>query len=179
MSDSENGPMSDGKANHQGRTNSSGPAGPVAEDVQGEQIRDRWLRASLKFDRHSEEYKVMAMMLSVAVPLYIQRFLNRGGVTKEDFLRVASYNDELGRADNLFFRAKREGEIASFFNKVAESMAVLSFVPGGIELFDVSYESLPLQDQTEKKTSPGKSTPAHTEKDGKQEVSLRAHKTTT
>lgn len=92
----------------------------------------------------SDMYRALHDTLAVAVPLWILRYQQRGGPGLADFKRVASYNDELGRADVLLFGGKHKpGEIASFFNHMAEAMAVLSFCPQGIDLFGLSYESAP------------------------------------
>jgi hypothetical protein len=109
---------------------------PVQETANRESI-NRW-------GTQSDSYKELSMLLGLAAPLWITRLLERGGPTTEDFKRVAGYNDELGRADMLLFGSKKQGEIASFFNKLAEAVGVLSFCPGGIELFDLRFESAPL-----------------------------------
>lgn len=81
--------------------------------------------------------------LAVAVPLWILRLHERGGVTPEDFRRIAIELDPiLERADALLlYRGKeaKKGEIAQAFNKLAEGIAILSFVPGGIRIFGSHY----------------------------------------
>ncbi len=139
-------------------TRSSG-AGDGPQPVQA---RSRFTESAdtAKWGTTSETYKVLNGMLAVAVPVRILRILSRGGPTAADFKRVADYSDELGRADVLLFGGRhKEGEIATFFNHVAEAMAVLSFCPGGIELFNLRYESLPLlatmQEQRTGQVKPG------------------------
>lgn len=101
-----------------------------------------------------EGYQEFVTLLSIAVPLRIALLLEQGGATAEDFQRVAGYDDEIGRADALFFASERRGkrgEAASWFNKVAEALAVLSFCSGGVDLFGLRYESLPLLTEWQKR----------------------------
>jgi hypothetical protein len=75
------------------------------------------------------------------------------------------YSDKLGRSDVVIYGRKNQGEIASFFNKLAETIAVLSFCPGGIELFGLRYESVPLlaARQSGEGASPASSAPCEGE----------------
>jgi len=119
----------------------------AGDDQEPEEVRRRFAESvdTAKWGAASETYKLLNGMLAIAVPAWIMRYLARGGPEPADFKRVAGYNDELGRADVLLFGGKhKEGELAAFFNHLAEAMAVLSFCPRGIELFGLSYESLPL-----------------------------------
>jgi hypothetical protein len=119
----------------------------AGDDPEPEEARARFTGSAgaAKWGATSDTYKQMNGMLAIAVPVWIMRYLARGGPEPADFKRVAGYNGELGRADVLLFGGKhRPGEIAAFFNHMAEAMAVLSFCPSGIELFDLRYESLPL-----------------------------------
>ncbi len=121
----------------------------MSDDQEPDEVRRCFTESAdtAKWGAASETYKVLHRMLAVAVPVWIIRLLARGGPTPADFKRVAGYSDELGRADVLLFGGKhRPGEIAAFFNHMAEAMAVLSFCPRGIELFALHYESLPLLD---------------------------------
>lgn len=124
----------------------------VGDNPKPEEVRARFSESAdtAKWGAGSDTYKLLHDMLATAVPLWILRYQERGGPESSDFKRVAGYNDELGRADALLFGGKRKpGEIAAFFNHVAEAMAVLSFCPRGIELFGLSYESLPLATRQE------------------------------
>jgi hypothetical protein len=131
--------MSDESNGEQDKTNSADDASSISNE---EAMRERLSKNIDSWHTHSDTCKELSMLLSVAVPLWIARLLERGGAKPCDFIRVAGYNDELGRADVLLLSgSKNKGEVASFFNKLAESMAVLSFCPGGIELFDLRFES--------------------------------------
>jgi hypothetical protein len=126
-----------------------------------EEVQARFTESAYAAERGkgSDTYRKLRDMLATAVPLWILRYRQRGGPTPADFKRVAGYSDELGRADVLLFGGKhRPGEIAAFFNHMAEAMAVLSFCPRGIELFDLHFESLPLsEDEQEREPRPGSS----------------------
>lgn len=132
-----------------------------------EETRARFTESAYAAERGkgSEIYRQLRDMLATAVPLRILPYLERGGPTPADFKRVAGYSDDLGRADVLLFGGRHQpGEIASFFNHMAEAMAVLSFCPRGIELFDLRYESLPLL--TAEQESAGQEKPGPREEAG-------------
>lgn len=77
----------------------------------------------------------LAATLAAAVPLRIIALLERGGPEQSDFDRAQSFGDELGeRGDILLFGGKK-GEAAALFNKLAHIVAIMSFVPGGVEMF--------------------------------------------
>lgn len=42
--------------------------------------------------------------------------------------------------DNILFKSKKAGDTAVAFNALAESVAILSFVPGGVRLFGQHWE---------------------------------------
>ena len=44
--------------------------------------------------------------------------------------------------DKLLYGSKVKGETATLFNKTAEAVAVLSFLPGGITLFGQHWEAV-------------------------------------
>ena len=43
--------------------------------------------------------------------------------------------------DNILFKAKKKGESAKAFNALAKGIAALSFVPGGVKIFGMHFES--------------------------------------
>ena len=80
--------------------------------------------------------------LETAVPLWIEKLKEKGGPTSEDFSGLSSISDILGsRGDILLFGNGKKGEAAEQFNMVAKSIAILSFVPGGITLFETHWET--------------------------------------
>lgn len=85
-------------------------------------------------------------MLKIAVPLYIAEFKACGGPTSEDMQEASALSQVLGeRGDILLFgggKKAKKGQIsecADMFNKTAKAIAMLSFVPGGIEIFGLRF----------------------------------------
>jgi hypothetical protein len=95
----------------------------------------------------------LAIMLSGAVPLWIEQLKRRGGPSMEE---ISSLEETLGpvldRADGLLLfrgREAKDGEIANAFNQLARGIAILSYVPGGVTVFNEHYETeFPVPDST-------------------------------
>jgi len=82
--------------------------------------------------------------LSTAVPLLIQQWIERGKPKQEDFeeLEAKNISKLLGeKGDVLLFGSKKKGEVARVFNELAEAIAILSFLPGGIRIFGAHWET--------------------------------------
>lgn len=80
--------------------------------------------------------------LAIAVPLRILEIKSRGGPTDTDFERAKAFGPVLAeKGDVLMFGGKKKGEAAHLFNELAYAMAVMSFVPGGLNFFEDHYES--------------------------------------
>jgi hypothetical protein len=45
------------------------------------------------------------------------------------------------KGDLIMFRSKKKGKTAAVFNKLAEGIACLSFVPGGVKIFGMHFQS--------------------------------------
>lgn len=75
------------------------------------------------------------------VPLLIEQYKQKGGPSKEDFARAATYAQEFGeKGEALIFRIKGEtGRLASLW---LDGVAILSFVPGGVTVFDHHFETV-------------------------------------
>lgn len=77
--------------------------------------------------------------LSCAVPLWILRLKHRTwSYVEQRAHECAQIVAEKG--DVIMFRSKRQGETAAAFNALAEGLACLSFVPGGVKLFGLHFE---------------------------------------
>ena len=84
----------------------------------------------------------LSIALSVAVPLCIEQMKSLGGPSTSDFVEAAKFGRVLSeKGDILLFGGRKKGETANMFNKTAKSIAVLSFCPGGIELFGCHFEA--------------------------------------
>ena len=85
---------------------------------------------------------LLSISLSAAVPLHILEYYERGGITEADLAWIKDFGHELGeQADRLLFRSAKRGETATLFNKLARSIAILSYIPGGVTTFGQHYEA--------------------------------------
>jgi len=87
---------------------------------------------------------LLTIAMQTAVPLWIISIRERG-LSNQDFIEAKEICDRLGvMGDRLIHgRAKgdKEGLVADLFNKTAKAIAVLSFCPGGITIFNTTFKS--------------------------------------
>ena len=96
----------------------------------------------------------LSISLFVAVPLRIMEILERDGPSKEDMARAQKASDLLGaKGDLLMFKGKKEGETAKVFNEIAFSIAVLSFCPGGVTVFNTNWDAQNFKERLYRKRS--------------------------
>lgn len=77
----------------------------------------------------------LAIALEAAVTLRIAELQARGGPTDADFDRAREAADVVAsQGDVLQFGGKKRGEAARVFNQLAFAVAVMAFVPGGVEV---------------------------------------------
>ena len=89
-----------------------------------------------------QDYENVKLFLDASVSLRIIALQEQGGPTQEDFRRIQDHDQLLGERGNfLWMKSKKKGETAKVANAVADVIAVLSFVPGGIEIFGRHWES--------------------------------------
>lgn len=80
--------------------------------------------------------------LSAAVPLWVSTIYESGGPTQEDWVRLPQLGQQLAeRGDQLLYRSPRAGETAERFNTLAKSLALLSFVAGGVSFGDQHFDA--------------------------------------
>ena len=85
---------------------------------------------------------MLESFLELSVTLRAFRLKEKGGPKKEDIERVKSYLPLLGERGNfLWTKSPRKGETAKIANAVADAIAVLSFLPGGITIFGRHWEN--------------------------------------
>lgn len=87
-------------------------------------------------------YQLCCRLLTTAVPLWVRKIDEQGGLTRR--LLIDAYIDleVVGNTlDRLLHGAARPGEAASTFNKIARALAVLSYMPGGVESFEAHYSA--------------------------------------
>ena len=81
-------------------------------------------------------------MMGFAVALRIMMLEERGGPSAGDMAKARETSDMLGeRGHILLHGGGRKGECADLFNRTADAIAVLAFVPGGVEIFGRRYEA--------------------------------------
>ena len=84
----------------------------------------------------------LSEMMRLAVLLNIAEIKERGGPTAEDMAKAEETSDLLGEhGDVLLHGGGKKGECANLFNRTAHAIAVLAFVPGGVELFGARFEA--------------------------------------
>lgn len=65
-----------------------------------------------------------------------------GGPTPEQWHDTKEFGAVLAEhGDTLLYGSKKRGESAALFNRLAKTIAVLAFVPGGISIMGAHYES--------------------------------------
>ncbi len=88
-------------------------------------------------------YHIMKMTLCTAVPLWIAQIKERGGPTQEEWDRITNFAETLAfQGEVLMFGDKKQpGRQAHLFNRLAQSIAVMSFLPGGVTTFGEHWEA--------------------------------------
>jgi len=87
-----------------------------------------------------EQDKLLLNILEMAVPLWVLEYKNKNISSKEtqdEIKEIVSFLGEHG--DALFFKQKDLTKDA--FNKLAKGIAILSFAPGGVDLFGKHWDS--------------------------------------
>lgn len=86
--------------------------------------------------------KLLPEMMRMAVWLQIELLKQRGGPTDQDMKKAQETSDMLGEhGDVLLCGGGKKGQCADLFNRTAHAIAVLSFVPGGVEIFGAHFET--------------------------------------
>ena len=78
--------------------------------------------------------------LDTAVPLWVLRHKHRSFEELQLIARQAS-QVIAEHGDDILFRSARPGGSAYAFNALAEAIAILSFMPGGVTVFGRHWES--------------------------------------
>jgi hypothetical protein len=80
--------------------------------------------------------------LGVAVPLWVHDLYRNGGPTPADWQRLSQMGHIFAeRGDVLLFGGSRPGETAELFNQLAEALALLAFLPGGVRFGRLHFEA--------------------------------------
>ena len=82
---------------------------------------------------------LLTVTLELAVPLWQMKLKNMPW--SEALAGIKGASDLIGsKGDILQFGGGKKGEVAKVLNKMAEAIAVLSFLPGGVTLFGQHWE---------------------------------------
>lgn len=93
---------------------------------------------------------LLPIHLSAQVPLYIAELQEKGGPDVADFLLAQQTGQSIAtKGDRLLYRCGKKGETAALASALAFSIAVLSFLPGGVTTFGQHLESSSRQQGTE------------------------------
>lgn len=87
---------------------------------------------------------LLPISLSAAVPIWIHKVRQNGRVAWEARMadKSAEWSQALAeRGDRLLYRSKKAGETAELFNILAECLAHMAFVPGGVKSFGSHWEA--------------------------------------
>lgn len=86
---------------------------------------------------------LLSLSLACAVPLWIMEFAKLDSEqlwdkfkARQEYLidQIASHGDD------ILFKSKHKGDTAKAFNALAESLAYMAFVPGGVTAFGSHWE---------------------------------------
>ena len=89
--------------------------------------------------------KLINIALECAVSIRISEWKIKGNPQEKDFNKLMGKNlpKLLGeKGDILLYGGGKKDEVAIIFNELAEAIAMLSFLPGGIEIFGSHWESV-------------------------------------
>jgi hypothetical protein len=86
---------------------------------------------------------LLPIAISAAVPLWVYEISQRGGPTADDWKRLPNLGRLIAeQGDHLLHRSPGEGGTAALFNALAEALALLSFVPGGVSFGEQHFDAL-------------------------------------
>ena len=96
----------------------------------------------------------LSEMMKMAVFFRVEELKVRGGPPAEDMKKARETSDMLGEhGDILLHGGGKPGQCADLFNRTAHAIAVLAFVPGGVELFGTRFEAKGKQDKEKGRAS--------------------------
>jgi hypothetical protein len=88
----------------------------------------------------------LCIALQTIVPLIIAELQASGGITEQDIARaqplVKRLVDGVGHADDVLYSAKKPGTTTQRLGELARGVAILAFVPGGVDIFGLHFEAL-------------------------------------
>lgn len=84
---------------------------------------------------------LLSASLEVAVPLWIDRMRDYSAAYRIE--RAQECADVIAsKGDIIMYRSKKRGETGRAFNRLAEGLACLAFVPGGVRFMGIHWEAI-------------------------------------
>lgn len=84
----------------------------------------------------------LEIALSASIPLRIFEIYERGQITDKEVEEARAFGRVLAeKGDVLLYGGKKKGEAAELFNRLAESMAIMAFNPGGVPFGKTVYDA--------------------------------------
>lgn len=87
------------------------------------------------------KYHPIEDFVALAVPLRICLMQQAGGPTNEDIQRMQRFGPVVGEHGDVLLYGGKKGEAAVLATELVHAIAVLSFTPGGIEMFGHHFEA--------------------------------------
>jgi hypothetical protein len=88
------------------------------------------------------QLELMRLTLEVGVPLRTHEIKTRNGPSDFDFERARQFGSELAvKGDVLQYGSKRKGEAADLMANLIDAVAILAFLPGGIDFLGLHWEA--------------------------------------
>jgi hypothetical protein len=89
--------------------------------------------------------QTLVTALSFAVPLCIAEWKRQGGPQQSDYEELRGSGGILKmlleKGDILLYGGGKKHECEKIFDKTAQAIAIMSFLPGGIEIFGKHWET--------------------------------------
>lgn len=90
---------------------------------------------------------ILPITLEPAVNLEMMELALRGGPHDGDFVQLKGFATVLALEGDVLLYGGKKGRAAELYAKLAYCIAVMSYLPGGVKVFGVRYESAPLDDE--------------------------------
>lgn len=83
---------------------------------------------------------LLAIALNTAVPLWALELQSEPWEYLESRARICG-QIVASKGDIIQFKSQKKGETAEAFNRLAEGIAIMSFIPGGVDAFGSHFEN--------------------------------------
>jgi hypothetical protein len=102
-----------------------------------------------KYGEWHNKFSLLSSILQLAVPLWIDQLKSAGW---DYILQRAKVCSQIvaEKGDIILFKSSKKGESAAAFNALAEGIACIAFVPGGVNVFGDHWEACLHKDAPER-----------------------------